>query len=191
MEPGEHLDLLLEAMRIEGQAQRRLLAGRRDEALTGFREAAGLYRRSWELAPPLSFGRLIGMTKAATIAGDGAEEATYVRQALGDACDSPASSYALAIAALLSGDDGAALSAAEGMRAGDGAFCRAADAISAIAEGSADAYRRAVRAIVCDFEGRQEHLTGVPIADTALMLDTIAARRGMAARPTSPLLPVL
>jgi hypothetical protein len=43
--------------------------------------------------------------------------------------------------------------------------------------------------IVADFEGRSEHLTGVPIADTALMLERFAERRGLAARPSSALLP--
>jgi hypothetical protein len=44
-----------------------------------------------------------------------------------------------------------------------------------------------VDAIVADFEGRDEHLTGVPIADTALMLERLAG--GLASRPASPLLP--
>jgi hypothetical protein len=45
------------------------------------------------------------------------------------------------------------------------------------------------RAIVEDFEGREAHLTGVPIADTALMLERLAERRGLAAHPESLLLP--
>jgi hypothetical protein len=87
------------------------------------------------------------------------------------------------------GDDDAAASAAEGMRAGSQAFGRAADAIEALAGGDAGAYEAAVRAIVADFEGRSEHLTGVPIADTALMLERFAEPRGLAARVASPLLP--
>jgi hypothetical protein len=46
-----------------------------------------------------------------------------------------------------------------------------------------------VAAIVADFEGRDEHLTGVPIADTALMLERLAGARGLAAHPASALLP--
>jgi hypothetical protein len=43
-------------------------------------------------------------------------------------------------------------------------------------------------AIAADFETREEHLEGVPIADTALMLERLAAARGMACGPASPLL---
>ena len=50
-------------------------------------------------------------------------------------------------------------------------------------------YAAAVRAIVADFESRDEHLTGVPVADTALMLERLAEARGLAAHPASALLP--
>ena len=66
---------------------------------------------------------------------------------------------------------------------------RAAAAIDALAAGDTAAYGDAVAAIVADFEGRDEHLTGVAIADTALMLERLAEARGMASRPSSPLLP--
>jgi uncharacterized protein len=42
---------------------------------------------------------------------------------------------------------------------------------------------------VADFETREEHLTGVPIADTALVLERLAEPRGLAVYPLSPLLP--
>ncbi len=75
------------------------------------------------------------------------------------------------------------------MRAGSPAFGRAADAVEALAARDREAYSGAVRAIVADFEGRDEHLTGVPVADTALMLERLAEPRGLAARPRSALLP--
>ena len=42
---------------------------------------------------------------------------------------------------------------------------------------------------MADFEAREEHLTGVPIADTALVLERLAERRRLAAHPRSALLP--
>ena len=75
------------------------------------------------------------------------------------------------------------------MREGSPAFGRAADAIEALADGDGERYAAAVRAIVADFEARDEHLTGVPIADTALMLERLAEHRGIAAHPASALLP--
>ena len=39
------------------------------------------------------------------------------------------------------------------------------------------------------FEARDDHLEDVPIADTVLVLQTLAAERGFAADLDSPLLP--
>jgi hypothetical protein len=128
------------------------------------------------------------MLKAAVIAGDASDAAAYARSQVAEA-DSPPSSYVRAIAALVEGDDEAAAGFAEGMRAGSPPFGRAADAISALAARDAGAYAAAVRAIVEDFERREEHLTGVPVADTALMLERLAEPRGLAAHPASALLP--
>ena len=186
--PG-HADLLLEAIEAEARAHRALLGG--GDPGEDFRAAARLYRESWEAAPPASYGRLIGMLKAAVLAGDATEEAIYARGSLGGADGSAPASYALAIAALAQGDDGEAAAAAEGMRGGSDAMVRAADAIAALAAGDEAKYGDAVRAIVADFEGREQHLTGVAIADTALMLERFAAVRGMAAGVESPLLPAM
>jgi hypothetical protein len=185
---ADHAELLRDAMAAEGRAHRALLAG--SPADEDLRAAVALYRGSWEAAPPASYGRLIGMLKAAVLAGDAREEALYVRGSLGEAVASAPASYALAIAALVEGDDGAAAEAAEAMRAGGSpAMVRAADAIAALVAGDRAAYGEAVHAIVADFEGRDEHLTGVPIADTALMLERLAAARDMACGVESPLLP--
>jgi len=188
MEPGPHVEEMQEAIRADGEAQQLLLRGEREDGASRMREAARRYRASWELAPPRSYGRLVGMLKAAVIAGDAADAAAYAREQVGEA-DSPPSHYVLAIAALVSGDDAAARAAATGMRAGSPAFGRAADAIEALADGDAEHYSAAVGAIVTDFEGREEHLTGIPVADTALMLERLAGARGLAARPRSALLP--
>ena len=188
MQPGPHVEEMEAAVRLDGEGLRALLDG--DEALGRERllEASARYRASWELAPPRSFGRLVGMLKAAVIAGDAAGAADYARGAVPEA-DSPPSAYVRAIAALVEGDDEAAAGFAAGMREGSPAFGRAADAIAALAAGDGDAYAAAVRAIVEDFEGRSEHLTGVPVADTALMLEALAEPRGLAAHPSSALLP--
>jgi hypothetical protein len=189
-EDAGHLDVLRDAMATEGEAQRALLAGDSEAARAGLREASRLYRASWELAPPGSYGRLIGMLKAAAIAGDAQAEAAYVREQIAEPGASRPAHYALAIAALVEGDDDRAATAAAGMREGSPAFVRAAEAIAALAARDAQAYAEALREIVADFEGREEHVTGVPIADTALMLERLADARGLAARPSSPLLPV-
>ena len=188
MQPGPHVEEMEAAIRADGEGLRALLDGDPDRGRERLAEAVARYRASWELAPPRSYGRLVGMLKAAVIAGDATDAAAYVHSQIAEA-DSPPSSYALAVAALVAGDDAAAAELAQGMRAGAPAFGRAADAVTALATRDADAYAAAVSAIVDDFEHREEHLTGVPVADTALMLERLAAARGMAAHVPSPLLP--
>jgi hypothetical protein len=191
MERGAHSDLLDAGIAADGRAFRALLDGRRDEGVAALREAAACYRASWEAAPPRSFGRLVAHLKSAVLAGgdDGAAAADWVDGELGGACDSPTSCYALAVAALVRGDDALAARAAATMGGGGDAFARAAAALGAIAAGDRDAYGAAVRAIVRDFEGRDAHLTGVPVADTAMLMEALAAPRGMAARPRSATMP--
>lgn len=191
MEPGPHADLLTAGVAADGDAWRGLVAGRSDEARRRLREAAELYRRSYELAPPRSYGRMVAHLKSAIIGGGPPDAAAWARAALGDACDSPTSCYALAVARLAEGDDEGALAACEGMREGDAAFGRAADAIAALARRDREAYAGAVAGIVADFAGRNAHLTGVAIADTALLMQALAAPRGLAIPPDPPLLPAL
>jgi uncharacterized protein len=179
-----HEDAMRAAIAADGEAYRRLLAGA--PARDALRGAAAHYRASWEAAPPRAFGRLVGHAKAAILAGD---DPSFVLDELGRAGDSPPACWAIALAALAAGDDTVALSAAVGMRAGSEAFGRAADAVSALARDDREAYAAAIRAIVADFEAREEHLTGVPIADTALVLERLAERRRLAIHPMSPLLP--
>lgn len=180
--------LLERALESEAEAQRLLLAGEPDAAARSYGEVAELYRRSWELAHERAYGRLAGMLKAAILAGDAQEQAEYVRDRISDP-DSPASAWALALAALVCEDDPRARDAAAAMGEGGGAFRRAAEAVDALAAGDRRRYADAVRAIVADFERRERHLTGVAIADTAVVLERLAERRGIAARPASAVAP--
>lgn len=177
------------ALELESEAQRALLAGHKERARELFGAAAAHYRASWELASPTSYGRLIGMQKAAILGGGGQEEARYVQSALEELDEiTPTAAYALAISDLVLGAQAAALERARAMRAGGDAFERTAEAIEALAQRQAQRYAAAVQAIVTDFERRREHLTGVPIADTALMLQELARRAAIAADLHSDLL---
>lgn len=191
-----HRRLQAEAITYDGEAHRALLAGDHAGASAAFSRAAETYWASWEAAPPRSYGRLVGRMKASILNGDGGRERTAADEILGtlgsdpDAASSPVAGWAAALAALSVGDDERAGGAAAAMRAGSDAFGRAADAVAALTAGDGEAYARAIDAIVEDFAGREEHLTGVPIADTAVVLERLAARRGIAARPESPLVPL-
>jgi hypothetical protein len=189
MTDEHHRVLLGEAITLEADAHRALLDGDDVAARDGLRAASDRYRASWDAAPPDAYGRLVGMVKAAVIAGEAATAARFVRSAVADPPPSPTSAYALAIAALVEGDDELAGRAVDVMRGGSEAFGRAADGIAALASGDAPAYVAAVEAIVADFSARDQHLTGVAIADTALMLERLAGPRRMAANVASALLP--
>ncbi len=189
MPAGPHADLLAEAIAADGDAWTALFAGRIADAHAGLEAAAALYRRSWEEAPPRSFGRLVAHLKSATLAGEPDEAAAYVRAQLGDGCDSPTSCYALAVAALIEDDDDLAARAATGMAEGGEAFARAGEALAALAARDGRRYAVAVAAIVADFESREQHLTGVAVADTAMLMEALAERREMAVRPSSDLIP--
>lgn len=184
-----HRVLLGEALELEAEAHRALLAGDDVAARDALRAASDRYRASWDAAPRDAYGRLVGMVKAAVLAGEATTAARFVRSAVEEPPSSPTSAYALAVAALVEGDDELAARAAEVMRGGSEAFGRAADAIAALAGRDTAAYAAAIEAIVADFAAREEHLTGVAIADTALMLERLAAPRRLAARPASPLVP--
>ena len=187
--PGPHLDLLLEALDAEAGAQRALLDGDTATATHLFDAASRRYRASYECAPPGSYGRLVGMLKAAIIAGDPTDAAAFARAALADADATPTAGYAIAIAALVAGDGETARRGVELMSAGDERFVRTAAAITALVDGDRAAYDQACGAIVADFEARSEHLTGVAIADTAVMLEAIASERGFACHPVSSVMP--
>ncbi len=186
-----HREELLSALELEAEAQRLALQGEDEEARRTFRAVAEHYRRSWELASATSYGRLVGMLKAAILAGGGELEAKYVRAQLDPPPEnSTTAAYALALAALVEGDDEGARRFASTMCGASDEFTRAADAVGALATHDRPRYARALGAIVRDFEERSEHLTGVAIADTALALERLAARRGMSSGVVSRLLPI-
>jgi hypothetical protein len=192
VQDGEHRELMIAAIETEGRAHAALLAGDQEAVRTAYAKAVEQYRASWALAPPKSYGRLVGLLKAAVLAGQADPAAAEVRAALDgdeDAEGSPVASYVLAVAALIAGDDDEVAIRAARMEPRGEAFERTASALRALAARDDVAYANALAAIAMDFAARTDHLTGVPIADTAVMLELLAAERGMAVKPKSPLVP--
>jgi len=65
-----------------------------------------------------------------------------------------------------------------------------ADALAFIAAEDVVGYTVAVEGVLESFETREAYLEDIPVADTVLVLQALAARRGMAATELeSPLLP--
>ena len=171
-----------------------LMQGRQGEAAEWLTRSAERYRESFADAPPGSWGRLIGALKARILAEDrdGARaDAGWVLEHGAAESDSPIGRYAGTLAALVLGDDGGAARLAASLQSDpEGAFPRPVAALlAALAAGEAHAYADAARAVLASFEERDEYLEGVPFADTVLVLELLARRRGIAAGLASPLLP--
>jgi hypothetical protein len=169
-----------------------LMAGRAQAASEWLLRAAETYRRSWEDAPPGSWGRPIGAMKSRLVAADpdGArEDARWALDAGAEESDSPIGRYAAALGWLVLGDDPRAGTAAATLAGRCDFPAPVADALVALAAGDAAAYETAIRALLADFEGRDEYLEDVPVADTVLALQVLARERGLAVELESPLLP--
>ena len=169
-----------------------LMDGRAGKASEWLHHAAERYRESMADAPPGSWGRPIGAMKALVIAGDwaGAEEAARWAIELGaPEAESPIGRYAGSLALLVLGRDAEARLPAASLRERDDFPRDVADALATLASSDRPAYVLAVESVLESFETREEYLEDIAVADTVLVLQALAARRGLAAELASPLLP--
>jgi hypothetical protein len=169
-----------------------LMLGRREEATAWLGRAAEHYRESWPDAPPGSWGRPIGAMKSRLIAGDldGArEDAAWALEAGAAESESPIGRYAAALASLVRGEGAKAGSLSAPLQGREGFPQAVAHSLVALAAGDAAGYDRAIRALVADFEARDEFLEDVPVADTVLALQALATERGLSVPLASPMLP--
>ena len=182
------------AMAAGGVGLASLMAGRADDAVEWFRRSAERYRESWADAPAESWGRLVGAVKARVLAGDWDAAETDADWALGErpaSSMSPIGRYAATLSLLVRGDDVEAARLAESLLSEpDSSFPHPVGAaLAGLAACDAEAYGRAARAVLESFEAREAFLEDVPVADTVIVLEALAARRGIAAGLESPLLP--
>ena len=154
-------------------------AGDRDGAGEWLQRSAVRYRESWDAgAATDAWGRPIGAMKALLIAGAGAEEVARWTLDIGAAqAESPIGRYAASLALLvLSRDEEAAL-LAESLT---GEFPDdVAAAVGAIARHDSASYAEALERVRRSFDERGDFLEDVPVPDTVLALDALAARRGL------------
>jgi hypothetical protein len=169
-----------------------LMGGNAEAASEWFETAVGRYRESWEHAPPGSWGRPIGILKAEVLAGDweAAEgDAEWaLEQGAADA-ESPIGRYAGCLALLVLRRDEEARAVADGLRTHDDFPAPVGDALAMIAAQDVLGYIEAIEAVLESFETRDEYLEHLPVADTVMVLQELAARRDMKAELSSPLLP--
>src|SRR5213075_2821613 len=141
------------------------------EAAAALTRAAERYRESFADAPPDSWGRPIGAVKARVLAEDwdgAAADARWALDAGAATAASPIGRYAAALACLVLEDYEQARFHADAIRTRDDFPADVGDAL-------------AVDSVLESFESRDEYLEDIPVADTVLVLQKLAARRGIAA----------
>jgi hypothetical protein len=165
------------------------MAGDRWEAWRWLRQAAARYRESWDAGgAPDAWGRPIGALKAFLIAGEAGREhglpdnslllaARWALDVGAVEAESPIGRYAGVLALLVLDRDAEAAALLPTL--GDEFPPDVADALTALVRRDAAAYRDAANRIRRSFETRESHLEDVPVPDTALALDALAARRGL------------
>jgi hypothetical protein len=155
------------------------------------RRAAARWRESWSGGE--SWGRPIGALKASLLAGDEPALGALAPWTLelGTAtAESPIGRYAGVLALLVLGRWPEARHVAESLRERDDFPRDVADALAFIAAPDLVAYTEAAESVLTSFETRDQYLEGVAVADTVLVLQVLAARRGIAADLSdSPVLP--
>jgi hypothetical protein len=169
-----------------------LMLGRREDGGEWLDRAAARWRESWEHATPTSWGRPIGSIKAALIAGRDDAAAGFAAWALDlgtEGAESPIGRYAASLALLVLGRDVDARRVASTLRERADFPPAVADALTLIAAHDVVGYVLAVEAVLASFETREDYLEGVPVADTVIVLQALAGRRGFATELSSPLLP--
>ena len=163
-----------------------------DDAREWLTRAAERWRESYADAPAGSWGRPIGAIKALVLSDDwpGAMEASRwaLEEGAGEA-ESAIGRYAAALACAVLGDWEHARVHADAIRIRDDFPRDVGDALAMIAAEDVVGYVEAVESVLESFEKRDEYLEDVPVADTVLVLQALAGRRGMTAELSSELLP--
>src|SRR5262245_57065551 len=155
-----------------------LMLERRAEAEEWLLRAADAYRESWADAPAGSWGRPIGAMKSRLLADDvgGARaDALWALEAGATDSESPIGRYAGALAHLVLRDDDAAVALASTLAGADSIPPAVTASLDALARTDALAYESAVTDLLADFESREQYLEDVPVADTVLALQQLAA----------------
>jgi hypothetical protein len=163
-----------------------------EDARAWLARSADRWRESYADAPPGSWGRPIGAIKALILGDDwsGAEEAARWALAEGAAeAESPIGRYAAALACSVLGRWQQARVHADEIRIRADFPHDVGDALAMIAGEDVVGYVEAIESVLASFETRDAYLEDIPVADTVLVLQALAARRDMAAALSSPLLP--
>jgi hypothetical protein len=158
------------------------MQGETEEAHVWFDHACGRYRESWEHAPPGSWGRPVAILKARILDGDweaAVRDAKWTLEVGAGEADSPIGRYAAALAGAVLGQWDTMEVLAGGLRSQEGFPADVADTLAFIASRDQIGYIDAIESVLESFETRDAYLEDLPAADTVLVLQAIAERRGL------------
>jgi hypothetical protein len=175
-----------------GAGLAQLMLGENEDAAEWFAQAAETYERSYANAPPGSWGRRVAMIKSSILGDDWRGAEAYSRGTLEEGAaetDSPIGRYAAALALLTLDRHEDARPVAGSLRERDDFPHDVADGLATLAAEDSPGYLIAVESVLASFERRDEYLEEIPVADTVLVLQALANRRGLAVDLASPLLP--
>lgn len=159
------------------------------DARTWLTRAAEAYRDSWQHG---AWGRPIGAIKSRILAGDwdgAAGDARWALELGAGKTETATGRYAAALACAVLGEWDDVRVHADFARTHETFPNEVADALAFVAAEDVVGYVEAIEDVLESFERRDEYLENVPVADTVLVLQALAARRDMAADLSSPLLP--
>jgi hypothetical protein len=170
-----------------------LMAGD-DRAGEWLQRAATRWRESWDAGEARdAWGRPIGALKASLLAGDDAaveELARWTLEVGAATAESPIGRYAGALALLSLGRWPEARHVAQTLREREDFPRDVADSLAYVAADDLVGLCESLESVVESFESRTDYLEDVPVADTALVLQLLARRRGLEAPlPPSTVLP--
>jgi len=169
-----------------------LMEGRTEDAAEWFIRAVERYGESFADAPPGSWGRTIAAMKSRVLAGNWESAEDAARWTLDEGAaesDSPIGKYAACLALLILGRDREARVLADDLRTHEGFPTDVADVLAMLCAQDVVGYQIAVEEVLESFAARDEYLEDLPVADTVMVLQELAARRTMASELGSDLLP--
>jgi hypothetical protein len=170
-----------------------VMQGNHEDAHAWFVRACIRYRDSWEHAPPGSWGRPVAILKARILDRDwsaAARDAAWTLEVGAGESESPIGRYAAVLAHAVLGEWEAMRVLADGLRIAEGFPADVGDALATVAAHEAVGYAEAIGSVLESFETREAYLEDLPAADTVLILQTLADRRGLVpAELESELLP--
>jgi hypothetical protein len=155
-----------------------LMVGDAEGAREWLLRAAARYRESWDAGSATdAWGRPLGAMKALLIAGaDPTSAARWTLEADAAIAESPIARYAAALALLILDNEEMAARHAADLQSAQTFPRDVADALAALAKHDSDAYEVAAASIRHSFETREAFLEDIPVPDTALALEALAAR---------------